>query len=60
MIVFQIACMAVSVLLFYFNMAVVSWMLVEGLQLYMQVVVVINGGLQMKMCLALGWGKDSK
>ncbi|XP_046545000.1 adhesion G-protein coupled receptor D1-like [Haliotis rubra] len=50
------ACVGVTVLLYYFNMAAFSWMLVEGVQLFMQIVVVFTAASRMKVFYAIGWG----
>ncbi|CAH1799342.1 unnamed protein product [Owenia fusiformis] len=50
------ACVAVTVMLFYFNMAIFCWMLVEGIQIFQQVVVVFVSDSKMKVYYGLGWG----
>ncbi|XP_046327605.2 adhesion G-protein coupled receptor D1-like [Haliotis rufescens] len=50
------ACVGVTVLLYYFNMAVFSWMLVEGVQLFIQIVVVFTAESRMKVFYTIGWG----
>ncbi|XP_077966132.1 uncharacterized protein LOC120331774 [Styela clava] len=53
----QYSCILVTVLLYYFNMAVLSWMLIEGLFLYSQVVVVfVSARRWVKYYVFAGWG----
>ncbi|XP_055954895.1 adhesion G-protein coupled receptor D1 [Patella vulgata] len=50
------ACTAVTVLLYYFNMAIFCWMLVEGTQLFLQIVIVFSSDSKMKIFYGIGWG----
>ncbi|ESO87259.1 hypothetical protein LOTGIDRAFT_154761 [Lottia gigantea] len=50
------ACTAVTLLLYYFNMSIFSWMLVEGIQLFLQIVVVFTSDSKMKIFYGIGWG----
>nr|XP_009862007.2 adhesion G protein-coupled receptor L3-like [Ciona intestinalis] len=50
-------CVIVTVLLYYFNMAVLAWMLIEGVHLYSQVVVVfVSARRWVKRYMVVGWG----
>ncbi|XP_041354286.1 adhesion G-protein coupled receptor D1-like [Gigantopelta aegis] len=50
------ACVAVTILLYYFNMAVFSWMLLEGIHLFLQTVIVFTSNPRIKQYYAVGWG----
>ncbi|XP_070551371.1 adhesion G-protein coupled receptor D1-like [Ptychodera flava] len=54
----KIACTAVSALLHYFFTSVFCWMLVEGIQIYLQLVVVFNTALKKRFVVyhLTGWG----
>ncbi|CAK8697267.1 unnamed protein product [Clavelina lepadiformis] len=50
-------CILVTILLYYFNMAVLAWMLIEGVHLYSQVVVVfVSARRWVKYYVGAGWG----
>ncbi|XP_074646488.1 adhesion G-protein coupled receptor D1-like [Tubulanus polymorphus] len=49
-------CVAVTVLLFYFYLSSFSWMLIEGIHIYLQVIVVFASETKMKLYYICGWG----
>nr|CAB3263480.1 latrophilin-3-like [Phallusia mammillata] len=50
-------CVIVTVFLYYFNMSVLAWMLIEGIHLYSQVVVVfVSARRWVKYYIFAGWG----
>ena len=57
----QAHCVAVSILLYFFVLAVFGWMLCEGIVIYLQLVNVYTGlglgGRHLKSFYIIGWGK---
>lgn len=54
---FQALCSAVTVIQFFFHTAVFTWMLVEGINLYIKLVKVFSMKQQYATYVAVGWGK---
>ena len=56
--------MTVSILLYFFVLAVFGWMLCEGIIIYLQLVNVYTGlglgGRHLKVFYVIGWGKSYK
>lgn len=59
---FQTFCIAVSILLYFFVLALFGWMLCEGIIIYFQLVNVYSGlglgGKHMRAFFVIGWGKQ--
>ena len=57
----QIACTIVAILLHYFFTAVFTWMMCEGIMIYLLLVKVFSSLITNKrwIFLLLGWGKDT-
>ena len=55
--VLQALCSAVTVFQFFFQTALFTWMLVEGINLYIKLVKVFSTKRQYIAYLAIGWGK---
>ncbi|XP_038049205.1 adhesion G-protein coupled receptor D1-like [Patiria miniata] len=51
-----VTCAVVAMLLYFFNTAIFCWMLIEGVQIYFQVVVVFVNAERLKMYILTGWG----
>ena len=56
-LVFQDACVAVTVLLHYFFLAVFMWMLMEGLYLFIKMKPTIKWSMKSAICMPVAWGK---
>ena len=55
--VLQALCSAVTVFQFFFQTALFTWMLVEGINLYIKLVKVFSTKRQYIAYLVIGWGK---
>ncbi|XP_022110282.1 adhesion G-protein coupled receptor D1-like [Acanthaster planci] len=51
-----VGCAALAMVLYFFNTAIFCWMLIEGVQIYFQVIVVFVHAERLKMYILLGWG----
>ena len=56
-LVLQAICSAVTVCQFFFHTAVFTWMLVEGINLYIKLVKVFSVKRKYVAYLAIGWGE---
>ena len=56
-IVLQALCSAVTVFQFFFQTALFTWMLVEGINLYIKLVKVFSAKRQYVAYLVIGWGE---
>ncbi len=54
---FQALCSAVTVIQFFFQTALFTWMLVEGINLYIKLVKVFFVKKQYVTYVSIGWGK---
>ena len=54
---FQALCSTVAVVQFFLHIALFTWMLVEGMNLYSKLIVVFNTPRRYVTYLAIGWGK---
>ena len=54
---FQAACISYAALMMYFFTVALTWMLVEGVQLYLQVTRVFKGKQNMPLYYVFAWGK---
>ena len=54
---FQALCSALTVIQFFFHTAVFTWMLVEGINLYIKLVKVFSMEKRYVAYVAVGWGK---
>jgi len=54
---FQILCTAIAAILHYFFLAAVAWMLAEGIQMYVAIVMVFQIERKRKYFYLIGWGE---